>query len=527
MLIKKFFGIRNLSPEKWMEPGELAEAFDVVCTQDGKLRSACGTAVLRPSTATDLFVVGDKTFAVLSNGDFVQIGGTDATLAAGIFGNTIRHVVLPTGHVVVSDGVKTVYYDGNVVLPLAVDPLPDPGSATPIAGSLTPGTYRYAITRVRIHDGVESPPVISEPLELNTGGVVISALPYDEEHRYRLYITQPNGSEFFLAAETAATAISYAQNSINLSRPCQTLFLSKLPASLVMATWRGRLLAAEGSVLWASQTFSPHYMDPRRDFIQLTEPITLIAPVTRGVYVGTESALYFLSGESWAELTLSKVLNGKVWPDSAVTTTASHTRLGKNNGMSGLAVILRCGNNLVHAFEGGIVDIPTLGTYDIRNDQPARAAILTLYGEQFYWYGNAGFALLHNTRTGETTHSTELRVKVLTQTYAVNETALLTLTQDAKNCVIDFGAIALDKTQVKKIDAILLTRKCTKPCVLRISDGVQTHSYVERNYGETGRIIVGRGLRASYIRMALTGYGPFALDLVELLIKTANERRKQ
>lgn len=527
MLIKKFSGIRNLGPQKWMDPGELAEALDVVCTQDGKLRSAPGLSVPLAENVVDIFEADGTLFGVLSNGDFVRFGDSNTVLAPGLFGGTVRHVVLPTGSIVVSDGTKTVYYNGSAVLPLAVDPPSDIGVPTPVAGSLVAGTYRYAITRVRIQDGVESPPVISDPIELSAGGLVVSALPYDEEHRYRLYMTQPNGSELFLAAETAATAITYTQSAINLSRPCQTLFTGGLPPSLIMATWRGRLLAAQGSVLWASQTFDPHHTDLRRDFVQFSDEITLVAPVTGGIYVGTEKALYFLGGESWTDLTLKKVLDGRVWPDSAGFITAGHTRLGKNSGMTGLTVVLRCGKDLVHAFEGGVVDIPTVGVYEIRDSAPARATVLPLYGEMFYWYGNLGFALLHNIRLGGTTHSTKLRVNNLTKRSAVSGGNLYSVEPYAEECVIELGKTTLDQTRIKKLDAIVIMRETSHPCKVRVDDGANSYLYEERTYGEIGRVVVGRGLRIPYMHIFITGYGPFALDAVELLTTQANDRRKR
>ena len=67
------------------------------------------------------------------------------------------------------------------------------------------------------------------------------------------------------------------------------------------AFWRGRVLVAQGNVLWAWRPMAPHLAD-WRDFKALTPPITEIVPVEDGVYVGTAQAPVFLAGLGWAQM---------------------------------------------------------------------------------------------------------------------------------------------------------------------------------------------------------------------------------
>ncbi|WKL15124.1 hypothetical protein QYQ99_22645 [Comamonas testosteroni] len=74
-----------------------------------------------------------------------------------------------------------------------------------------------------------------------------------------------------------------------------------LPDGTLMAFWRGRVLVAQGKVLWASRPAVPHLSD-WRDFKPMAADITALVPVETGIYVGATQDLIFLGGDANAEL---------------------------------------------------------------------------------------------------------------------------------------------------------------------------------------------------------------------------------
>ena len=72
-----------------------------------------------------------------------------------------------------------------------------------------------------------------------------------------------------------------------LGRPPMAEFLTEL---------NGRIWLAEGRTIWVTELYAPDLVDRTRNFMQFEAPITGMLRCTSGVYVGTETAVYFLSG---------------------------------------------------------------------------------------------------------------------------------------------------------------------------------------------------------------------------------------
>ena len=68
------------------------------------------------------------------------------------------------------------------------------------------------------------------------------------------------------------------------------------PNADYMAYFNGRIYLASGKTLWATELYLYDYVDKTRTFISFEANITGVAAVTDGLYVGTEDAVYFLSG---------------------------------------------------------------------------------------------------------------------------------------------------------------------------------------------------------------------------------------
>ncbi len=106
--------------------------------------------------------------------------------------------------------------------------------------------------------------------------------------------------------------------------------------------------------MWASIAHAPHLFDLRRDFKQFADAITLIQPVDGGIYVGTQSDLIFLGGETFDQLSYTEKHVGAVVLGSGVPAPGSKIRVGDGRA-SGGAMVCIAGGLIVAGLSGGQV----------------------------------------------------------------------------------------------------------------------------------------------------------------------------
>jgi hypothetical protein len=68
------------------------------------------------------------------------------------------------------------------------------------------------------------------------------------------------------------------------------------PLATVLAYYNGRIYLANRNILWATEMYLYNIVDKTRNFYQFESNINIIGVVTDGLYIGTDDAVYFLSG---------------------------------------------------------------------------------------------------------------------------------------------------------------------------------------------------------------------------------------
>jgi hypothetical protein len=253
------------------------------------------------------------------------------------------------------------------------------GAAASVAGSLMAGEYRYALSHVRTSDGLEGGVRFSAPLAL-TGGLALVGLPTLAGHTTNVYLTSHDGSQLYLAGNTALSSFAFTSGNEALVVPCRTEFLSPAPAGRCLAFWRGRALVAVGSILYASMHGRWEHFDLRRDFKQFSADITAVMPVDGGIWVGTETELAYLAGSEFDKLVYTRRVEGGVVLGSGVQAPGELIRVGDGVG-SGLACICIADSDLVAGFSGGSVVRLTDGEYRVPASVLEVAATFRRQGE--------------------------------------------------------------------------------------------------------------------------------------------------
>ena len=361
----KFSGINNVLPSHRLGDDALTAALNVNIGLTGDLTRRAGYTELLATCHKNLHQADGFVLATVDGGDLVSMdsaGGNRVTLYPSLGTSRVWYCNLPDGRTTFSNGLIKGITDGKTATTWGV-PVPESlGALTPVAGELFPGDYQWQLTYVRLSDGLESGPIYSNPTPVPDGGILLTGLPVHDDYKINVYLTSHNGEQAFLAGSTTTGAFSYLGKNSALVLPCRTDHLRPAPTGTVTAFWRGRVLIADGPVLWASKTNAWESFDLRRDFKQFSAPITLIQPVDGGVFVGTTQELAFLLGTEFDKLAYTRVLDGPVVLGSGVTVRGDLVQLGQGVGQ-GTAMICIAARGLVAGFSDGGIARMTEGRY--------------------------------------------------------------------------------------------------------------------------------------------------------------------
>ena len=363
LTFKNFSGINNVLPAHRLTETELTIATNVDIGLSGELRRRQGYSEMLDTCHKNLWQADGFMLATVDGGDLVAIApsGTRTYVYFSLGSARVWYCNLPDGRTTWSNGLIYGITDGVTSTAWGV-PVPQSiGAMASTAGSLFPGDYQYQLTYVRLADGQEGGPAYSNPMPIS-GGVSLTGLPALAGHKINVYLTGANGDAAFFAGSTATSSFSYSGPNEALTLPCRTEFLQPAPAGTVTAFWRGRVLLAVGSVLYASRTNQAELFDLRRDFKQFSAPITLIQPVDGGFFVGTTKELAFLAGAEFDKLAFTPVVSGPVVLGSGVAVRGELVKRGDGLGQ-GSAMICIADRVLVAGFSDGGISRLTEGRF--------------------------------------------------------------------------------------------------------------------------------------------------------------------
>lgn len=360
---KSFAGINNVQPQHRMNDDELVTASNVDIGLSGEIRRRSGFSLTTGTEHTNLYQAQGFVLAT-SAGDLVRSdNGTQALLQADVGSNRMWYCDLPDGRTVFGNDTVHGATDGTLTTLLGV-PLPaEQGAAADTTGDLFPGKYLWAVTHVRLADGLEGGTTHGGSVDVTAGGIAWTGLPVLAGHKTNVYLSGLDGGQLFLLGSTLTSAFTYAGSNDAIVVPCRTDQLYPMPVGRLHAFWRGRLLVAKDKVLWASQTNRWELCDLMRDYKAFSDPITLVQPVDGGIYVGTEKELAFLSGTTWDGLAYSQKFAMPTVLGSGVTAPGDQIKLGKGVGPAGHAMLAIVGGDIVAGFADGTVVNLTGGRY--------------------------------------------------------------------------------------------------------------------------------------------------------------------
>lgn len=359
----KFNGINNVLPSHRLGDSDLVTGTNVDIGLTREVSRRAGFTELVDTCHKNLWQASGFELATVEGNDLRSfVGSTYTTVSASLGTARVWYCNLPDGRTTFSNGSICGITDGGPAVAWGVQIPASVGAVADVAGSLFSGEYRYMLTYVRLSDGQESGTIDSAPFDVVTGGVSLTGLPTLAGHKINVYLKGPNSTHGFLAGSTTGSTFSFTGANDALVLPCRTDNLNPAPVGTVTAFWRGRVLVAVGSVMWASMAGRWQHFNLRRDFKQFTAPITLIQPVEGGIFVGTTKELCFLAGVEFDKLIYSRVVDGRVVLGSGVTVPGEHVMRGDGRG-SGTCMLCIADGVIVAGYSDGGIARMTEGRY--------------------------------------------------------------------------------------------------------------------------------------------------------------------
>jgi hypothetical protein len=304
-------GIRNDVSTERFGASDLLTGKNIDVDETGKVFRRLGSAKLADGAHHSLWSDGSSnTFFVRSGNLYRWLpSGSTELVAAGVEKDVVYAAV--NNRVFLSDNKRALVVDEAGCRQWGVTPPLPTFSVQSTAGDMKAGTYGVTLVFVR-DDGHESgaPTGLFITLKENQG-ILLGNLPVSDNPRVthkRVYLTAPDGEVFYASgmypnSDTSATIRSIPSTSMTL----RTQFKTCASAGQIVGHFGGRSFVADGQVLSISDPFDYELFDMRTGFAMMEAPITLVAPVSDGVYIGTTKEIVFVQGFDPTEWALQLV----------------------------------------------------------------------------------------------------------------------------------------------------------------------------------------------------------------------------
>jgi hypothetical protein len=299
LIFSEFAGIDSANPER-LSPKDLVEALNVDIDETGQLKRRRGFALARAGAAHSLWSSGQTCLFVAGSTLYRLKADYNAEALIGVTADAPVSYCEVAGRVYWSNGFEAGVVEADAARwwGIAIPPLP---GAAAIVGSMTAGTYLFTLTFSRA-DGQESGAPVAGRIDLEDGAGIRFTMVTPADPllvRKTLYLSQPNGDVLYRAMEIDAGDVTadYLGDVVNLVTPLDRLLLERAPAGQVVAHHNGRMYVASGPVLHYSQPYGYELFDLREYIAIDGTDITIVAPVTDGVFVGTRERVVFLQGQ--------------------------------------------------------------------------------------------------------------------------------------------------------------------------------------------------------------------------------------
>ena len=299
-----FHGMVNTIPPSKLKPGDLVDCQNFLIGNSGELLSRPGCELKVSGTVHSVWSNGTVMFYRMGTGLY-QYTSTGNSLL-------LRNDIVQTRPVSYCNVGDTVYYcDGaiNGVIKAGMNrswglPMPNGFNVTLTTGLLEAGLYRITLSYLRFdlqQSGNDVPIEVMVP-EGGQGGILINGITYPPDDSIIgvvVYVSPRYGKSLYRYGgyvPRGTSNINISQITNNLLHEVNVLSsMEEPPMGSLTGTLGGRVYIANHNFLYYSEPYSYEHFGSFNFFV-FEDPITMIAPVSEGMFIGTTTATYWLLG---------------------------------------------------------------------------------------------------------------------------------------------------------------------------------------------------------------------------------------
>lgn len=295
MKLTQFSGLANKVTPEALPEGALAEALNVDVDDAGRLRRRRGATLIHAGGFHSLLAVPDEVGYVVKNGDLYRFGPSMSLMLvqAGVGDDHLSYLRVGDRTYAKSRTQALVLLDTGLAQAWGV----------PLVDTFTPSfstgdAVQVAVVYRRDSDGLEGGAVSAIDTNLTPeGSVTISNIPIVAGHTASVYLTTVNGETLSLAADGVTESVTVFSDSLSTGVQLRTMNMSPPTGAGPLAWLFGRILIADGAVLWATEPYQYELVDALAGYKMMESDITFLGSVVDGVFIGTEGGVFFMSGQ--------------------------------------------------------------------------------------------------------------------------------------------------------------------------------------------------------------------------------------
>lgn len=318
----KFSGIRNNTPAENFAPEDLQAAVNCDVDNDQGIMTRNGQILRNAGTYHSLspdWIATRGTCLLVDGTTLKRLRATSATAYAmdtvrtGLTSGARLSQWLVNDCIYWCNGFETGVVQAGIARTFGIAPPSSQPVAAAIGGGLPAGRYRYAMTFLR-NDGQESGTGLAATIDLTgQGGIGFSQIPVSDDPTVTdkaIYVTATNGEVMYQAIviPNTDTTVNYLNAGYDLRLPLNTQFGCAAPIGHMLAWFKGKMIVAQGNVLWPSVSGRYELFMLDKEFLELESEINMLAPVEDGIFIGADRT-YFMSG-LWNGVPIRTVVAG-------------------------------------------------------------------------------------------------------------------------------------------------------------------------------------------------------------------------
>lgn len=298
--LSDFAGLNNVLRPERTDPKYLKEATNVDIDKSGGVHLRLGYTSLDSGSYHSLWS-DEKVMLAVKDGTLVKIKSDRSVISLGTtIGTTPISYASIGDKVYIINNKQALVYENDSVRRWGIDVPTTLPTLTQTVGNLIGGQYQIATSFVAA-DGRESGRSTAAVITIdNDTGILITNLPVSSDSqvtKIRVYITPNDGDIFYHYGDlNNGVTTALISDTYGLVEAQDTFRLMPPPLGTKVKYFNGRLYIQQGNLLWYSDKWSYELFDLTSNFLQFEEEIIDFYPVDNGMWVGTETKLYWLSG---------------------------------------------------------------------------------------------------------------------------------------------------------------------------------------------------------------------------------------